>query len=131
MASNGSFLLDDMTKGCLYFLVAIALFVVPTSLPAQQVNKEGWPVPDLSGLTPYSISIRVTDGVEKVVEKFLTRDGGQVARISGNGKIFGYVVDKDLEPPIDFVLIDPDGSGRFTQKFNSEALYYIPEWVSR
>ncbi len=123
--------MDDMTKGCIYFFLVIALLVMPALLQAQQVNKEGWPVPDLSGLTPYSISIRVTDGVEKVVEKFFTRDGGQVARISGNGKVFGYVVDKDLEPPIDFVLIDPDGSGRFSQKFNSEALYYIPEWVSR
>ena len=131
MASNGSFWMDDMAKGCLYFLTAIALVVMPALLPAQQVNKEGWPVPDLSGLTPYTISIRITDGVEKVVEKFFTRDGGQVARISGNGKVFGYVVDKDLDPPIDFVLIDPDGSGRFSQKFNSEALYYIPEWVSR
>ncbi len=71
------------------------------------------------------------DGVEKIVEKFFTPDGGHVARISGNGKIFGYAVDRDRDPPIDYLLIDPDGSGRFTMKFGSESSYTIPEWVSR
>ena len=98
---------------------------------SQEVNKEGWPIPDLKGLIPYSITIEEIDGVEKIVEKFYTASGGHVARISGNGKIFAYVVDKDREPPIDYLLIDPDGSGRFTQKFGPKDLYTIPEWVSQ
>ena len=70
------------------------------------------------------------DGVEKIVEKFYTPSGGHVARVSGNGKVFAYAVDTDQEPPINYLLIDPDGSGKFTQKFKSEDLYLIPEWVS-
>ncbi len=95
----------------------------------QEVDQDGYPVPDLKGLTPYSIQIKKTDGVEKIVEKFYTPEGGHIARISGNGKIFAYAVDHDQEPPIDYLIIDPDGSGRFTQRFKSEDVYQIPEWV--
>jgi hypothetical protein len=80
---------------------------------------------------PYSIQVKKVNGVEKIVEKFLTADGGHVARISGNGKIFAYAVDRDRDPPIDYLLLDPDGLGKFTQKFRSEDSYIIPEWVSR
>jgi hypothetical protein len=97
----------------------------------QELNREGWSIPDLKGLIPYSIQVNKADGVEKIVEKFFTPNGGHVARISGNGKIFAYAVDSDREPPIDYLLLDPDGSGRFTQKFRSEDTYQIPEWVSR
>ena len=97
----------------------------------QEINQGGWPIPDLRGLTPYSITFQLVDGVEKIVEKFYTPSGGNVARVSGNGKVFAYAVDKDQEPPIDYFLVDPDGSGRFTQKFKSEDFYLIPGWVSR
>jgi hypothetical protein len=72
----------------------------------------------------------MVDGVEKIVERFYTPNGGHVARISGNGKVFAYAVDKDREPPIDYLLLDPDGSGGFTQRFGPEDSYSIPEWVS-
>jgi hypothetical protein len=113
------------------FLLLLGVLAIPVVTMGQEINKEGWPVPDLNGLIPYSIQVRQMDGVEKIVEKFYTPDGGHVARISGNGKIFAYVVDSDREPPIDYLLIDPDGLGRFTQKFGSEDSYRIPEWVSQ
>jgi hypothetical protein len=40
-------------------------------------------------------------------------------------------VDRDRDPPIDHLLLDPDGLGKFTQKFRSEDSCIIPEWVSR
>ncbi len=83
----------------------------------------------MRGLVPYSISVRMAGGVEKIVEKFFIPGGGQVARITGNGKVFAYAVDSDREPPIDFLILDPDGSGKFTQKFGSEDFYPIPDWV--
>jgi hypothetical protein len=88
-------------------------------------------VPDLKGLIPYSIRVQKVDEVEKIVEKFYTPDGGHVARISGNGKVFAYAVDSNREPPIDYLLLDPDGSGKFSQKYRFEDSYMIPEWVSR
>jgi hypothetical protein len=112
-------------------LLLVETLVVPVVTMGQEVNREGWSIPDLRGLTPYSIQVKKVNGVDKIVEKFLTPDGGHVARVRGNGKIFAYAVDSDREPPIDYLLLDPDGSGRFTQKFKSEDSYNIPEWVFR
>ena len=118
-------------KGTIFFLLAGFVTVIfPLCGLSQEINKEGWPIPDLGGLVPYSITVKRVDGVEKVVEKFYTPDGGHVARISGNGKVFAYAVDSDREPPIDYLLIDPNGNGKFTQKLESEDSYSIPDWVS-
>jgi hypothetical protein len=111
--------------------LCFGFLIIQTFSFGQEINPEGWPIPDLKGLTPYSITVKKVDGVEKIVEKFFTPNGGNVARISGNGKIFAYAVDNDREPPIDFLLIDPDGSGKFIQKFMAEDSYTIPEWVSQ
>jgi len=97
---------------------------------AREVNLEGWPVPNLKGLSPYSMTVTRVDGVEKVVEKFYTPDGGHVARISGNGKVFAFVIDHDQEPPIDFLLLDTEGYGKFTEKLSPVDTYSIPRWVS-
>jgi len=113
------------------FFSCLGILVIPTFSISQTINAEGWPIPDLKGLIPYSIAIKKVDGVEKIIEKFYTPDGGHVARISGNDKVFAYAVDKDREPPIDYLLIDPDGLGKFIQKFGPEDSYTIPEWVSQ
>jgi hypothetical protein len=118
-------------KPIFLFFFLLGTLTIPIITTGQEIGKEGWPVPDLKGLIPYSITIKQADGVEKIVEKFYTSSGGHVARISGNGKIFAYVIDKDREPPIDYLLMDPDGSGRFILKFGPEDLYTIPEWVSQ
>jgi hypothetical protein len=111
-------------------IICLAIGGIPLSSFAQEINKEGWSIPDLNGLTPYSITVRMVDGVEKIIERFYTPEGGNVARISGNGKVYAYAVDRDQEPPVDYLLLDPDGSGKFTQKFGPEDSYSIPEWVS-
>lgn len=98
---------------------------------AEEVSDQGWPIPDLRGLVPYQISVQSVDGVEKMIERFYTPDGGHVARVSGNGKVYAYAVDRDDEPPIDYLLIDPDGKGKFTRKLQPYESYKIPEWVSR
>ena len=115
----------------IFFLFCIGVLALPLLSLGQEVNQEGWPIPNLKGLVPYSIQVNQVDGVEKIIEKFYTPEGGHVARISGNGKVFAYVVDKDREPPIDYLLLDPDGLGKFTQKFKSKDFYKIPEWVSQ
>ena len=112
-------------------LFVIGILTIPVLAISQEINEEGWTIPDLKGLIPYSVTIKQVDGVEKMVEKFYTPGGGHVARISGDGKVFAYAVDKDRESPIDYLLVDPIGLGKFTQKFGSEDSYKIPEWVSR
>jgi hypothetical protein len=113
----------------LFFCIDILFF--PVFSMGQGIHIEGWPIPDLRGFIPYSITIKEVDGVEMVVEKFYSPDGGHIARISGNGKVYAYAVDKDREPPIDYLLLDIDGSGRFIQKLGPEDSYTIPEWISK
>lgn len=110
------------------FLMGMILF--PSFAIPEEINPEGWPIPNLKGLHPYSISVKEVDGVEKMVEKFFTPNGGHIARISGNGKVFAYAVDSNQEPPIDYLLLDIDGSGRFIKKLSPDETYTIPEWVS-
>ena len=120
-----------MLKSGALFLLSFGIFFIPCLTFGQAMNPEGWPLPNLKGLAPYSITVTWVDGVEKVVEKFYASGGGHVARISGNGKVFAYAVDSDREPPIDSLILDPDGSGKFTKKFEFDDFYSIPEWVSR
>jgi hypothetical protein len=117
-------------RNLIFSLLWLTLGSFPFNSVGQEIRREGWSLPDLIGLIPYSITVKETDGVEKVVEKFYTPNGGHIARISGNGKVFAYAVDSDHEPPIDYLLLDPDGNGKFTQKFRPEDPYSIPEWVS-
>ena len=118
-------------KSMISFFLCLGILVIPTFSISQEIKAEGWPIPDLKGLDPYSITVKKVDGVEKVVEKFYTPNGGHIARISGNGKVFAYAVDGDQEPPIDYLLVDSDGSGKFTKKFMADDSYTIPEWVSQ
>ena len=118
-------------KSIILFFMFLGTLVIPTFSISQEINTEGWPIPDLKGLDLYSITVKKVDGVEKVVEKFYTPNGGHTARISGNGKVFAYAVDSDQEPPIDYLLVDSDGSGKFTKKFMADDSYTIPEWVSQ
>lgn len=113
------------------FHILIAILALPMISKSQEINNEGWAIPHLKGLIPYSMQIMLVDGVEKIVEKFYTPEGGHVAKISGNNKIFAYAVDSDRDPPIDYLLVDPEGLGKFSQKFRSEESYKIPDWVSR
>ena len=119
-----------VTKGrILAILLYFGILIIPIASTGEELNQEGWPIPDLKDLVPYSMTIQRVEGVEKIVEKFYTPNGGHIARVSGGGKIFAYIVDIDQEPPIDYFLIDPNGSGKFTQKFGPNDSYSIPNWV--
>jgi hypothetical protein len=117
-------------RNLVFTFLLLWVLSVPFISVGQEIRLEGWPLPDLTGLIPYSITVKKTDGVEKVVEKFYTPNGGHIARISGNGKLFAYAVDSDQEPPIDYLLLDPDGNGKFTKRLRPEETYSVPEWVS-
>ena len=114
MGARNSKLVRNLKLRFILFFCIVYL-TIPVFSTGQTVNPNGWPPPDLKGLVPYSITIKEVDGVQKIVEKFYTSNGGHVARISGNGKTFAYAVDKDEESPIDYLLLDPDGSGKFTK----------------
>lgn len=115
----------------IFIILWLGIQTIPIISTGEEISKEGWPIPELRGLIPYSMTLKKVDGAEKVVERFHTPDGGHVARISGNGKVFAYAVDRDRDPPIDYLLLDPDGYGKFTKRLKPEETYTIPEWVFR
>ncbi len=110
-------------------ILCLVTSIIPIPLNGEEIREEGWPIPDLKGLVPYSIFIQRVGEVEKMVERFHTLDGGHVARISGNGKVFAYAVDRDREPPMDHFLLDINGYGKFTIKLTPNESYMIPEWI--
>ena len=122
--------MSDRRRITLLVFLTTGAILFTRNAGALEVNLEGWPVPSLKGITPYSMTVARVDGVEKVVEKFYTPDGGHAARISGNGKVFAYVIDHDREPPIDYLLLDTEGYGKFTEKLSPVDTYSIPRWVS-
>jgi len=112
-------------------LLCLGFLIIPIASTGEEISKEGWPIPELRGLIPYSMTLKKVDGAEKIVERFHISNCGHVARISGNGKVFAYAVDRDQDPPIDYLLLDPDGYGKFTKRLKPEETYTIPEWVFR
>jgi hypothetical protein len=118
------------SKPFIIFLISGMIFI-PVTSSGEEINQAGWPVPDLKGLVPYSIVIQRVDGAEKIVERFHTPAGGHIARISGNGKVFAYAIDRDQKPPIDYLLLDTEGYGKFKIKLKPDETYSIPEWVFR
>ncbi len=112
-------------------LLFLGALILPGISFGEEVNQDGWPIPDLRNLVPYSIAIQRADGAEKIVEKYYTSDGGHVARLIGNGKIYAYAVDRDREPPIDYLLLDTEGFGKFTVRLKSNETYRLPEWIFR
>ena len=130
LVASGPLHLTGRGRISLLVILSAGVILFTRGAGALEVNVEGWPVPNLKGITPYLMTVARVDGVEKVVEKFYTPDGGHVARISGNGKVFAYVIDHDQEPPIDYLLLDTEGYGKFTEKLSPIDIYSIPRWVS-
>jgi len=50
-------------------LVCFSLVALRDFSVGQEINERGWPIPDLRGLSPYSITIQEVNGAEKIVEK--------------------------------------------------------------
>ena len=74
MILRGSSSRPTVRRGRTWISVFLLLqaVVIPAGAMGQEVNMEGWSIPDLKGLVPYSIQVSKIDGVEKIVEKFLT-----------------------------------------------------------
>ncbi|MDP2908253.1 MAG: hypothetical protein Q8N77_00430 [Nanoarchaeota archaeon] len=106
--------------------------ITMSTAEAQEVNPEGYQVPDLTGLTPYARGYLKSEP-KVYVERFYTKDGGIVARISyDNGKerkILGYTIDHDKKSPVDYGIYDMDGDGIFESKYGPYENVDIPDWI--
>lgn len=55
----------------LTFFVWFGILIIPIFSMGQEINKEGWPIPDLKGLIPYSITIKVWTEWRRSSRKFI------------------------------------------------------------
>ena len=112
-----------------------AVFLLPARVVAGEFNPAGWTVPSLYGAERYSSEKIDFDprikGEEVLLEKFVTLSGGRVYRYSYQGRIFSYEVDHDIEDPLDYEIVDMDGSGLFETRQSPYNRYPLPDWTRK
>lgn len=122
-----------MTVMAFFLLVSTMVTAIPST--AGEFRPIGWPQPYLYGAARYADETidfdRTIPGPETRREKFATIDGGRVFRYSYNNKVFAYDVDGDAEDPMDFTIVDYDGSGLFEIKQSPYDEYPLPFWTQR
>jgi tetratricopeptide (TPR) repeat protein len=60
---------------------------------------------------------------------YITQDGGRIQVLSVKNKIYSYGIDSDTEKPVDYIIIDNDGDGRFEKVINSKGKFGVPAWA--
>lgn len=115
---------------CAMFL---ALWVRVDSAGAYEYSTLGWEKPKMYGALRYGDEQIDFDknvpGDETRLEKFKTTDGGRIFRYSHNGRVFSYEVDHDEEEPMDYEIVDMNGSGLFEIKQSPYSEYPLPKWT--
>ena len=100
---------------------------------AMEVNPDGWPVPDVNSATLVRTTqkdlIESVPGNETTIQVYRTAAGTVFNVLSYSDRVYGYFVDTDGEPPIEYALMDPDGNGKYTNKCSVEEVCAIGEWV--
>jgi tetratricopeptide (TPR) repeat protein len=60
---------------------------------------------------------------------YITQDGGRIQVLSVKKKIYSYGIDSDTKKPVDYIIIDTDGDGRFEKVINSKGIFEVPTWA--
>jgi tetratricopeptide (TPR) repeat protein len=58
-----------------------------------------------------------------------TLNGGRIQVLSVDNKIYSYGIDSDTKKPVDHIIIDTDGDGKFEKVINSKGRFGIPTWA--
>ena len=113
----------------------IMIFFMPGPARSYEFHPQGWATPLLYGAERYAVERLDFDpevpGDETQVERFMVPGGGRVYRYSHNGRIFSYQVDHDALDPMDYEIVDFDGSGAFEIKQSPYNTYPLPRWTFR
>ena len=122
-------------KRCFRRLALVLLFAFFCTAPAAayEFHPQGWAKPLLYGAERYATEMLDFDpevpGNETMVERFAVPGGGRVYRYSHNGRIFSYEVDHNGIDPMDYEIVDFDGSGAFEIKQSAFNAYPLPRWT--
>ncbi len=90
-------------------------------------------VPDISNLKRVinkDINVnRQKPDRESRIRIYYTKDGGRIQVLSVKNKIYSYGIDSDTKKPVDYIIIDTDGDGRFEKIINSTGKFGVPTWA--
>ena len=109
--------------------------------PAEEVGeyrKDGYPVPDVTGLKPVKQFVYNRDKTnpdkETLVRLYYTREGGRAFVLSHHGRVYCIGIDHDRFKPADYEVVDIDGvlvNGKqtFEVKIFKGQKYQHPSWL--
>lgn len=58
-----------------------------------------------------------------------TPEGGRIQVLSVDDRIYSYGIDSNRNKPVDYIIIDTDGDGKFEALINSQGAFGIPNWA--
>jgi hypothetical protein len=110
----------------------ILLALIPPSVSAEEVNTEGYSVPDLTGYHPiktyfFDITSQI-DGKETFIEVFDFPNSIKVRRFSVGDMIFAFTVENSTDGA-GYVVVDRVGEGLFTFRYDINESFSVPRWL--
>ena len=88
---------------------------------AEEYNPNGWPVPNISeakllGQKKKDIIAEIP-GKETLLKGYKSPDGTFFNTLEYNGHLFGFYIDTNGKPPMEYTVLDQDGDGLFRNKY--------------
>jgi len=100
----------------------------------EDTNLASLGVPNWEGLTPMGKPREVNKnksipGNESLFTTY-NANGMMVGSITYNGIVYGLTMDSDWKPPLETMLLDKNGKGRF-EHINPQTDFFMPDWVAK
>ena len=109
------------------FLAAVFCGAVQGSarvVGAAELKAAGWPIPDVASARflkeRQSDLISELPGAETRQTAYLTPAGTVFNTLHAKGRLYGFYVDTDGKPPMEYTLLDLNGDGVFEHKSSKE-----------
>jgi hypothetical protein len=104
---------------------------------AEEFNPNGWPIPDITrvekGAVVIKNIIKTSPDEETIVRAYKTPQGTYFNTLSiikdGKEIIYGYYIDTDGKPPMEYTLIDHQGDGIFRHRYGGDEYWPIPRFL--
>jgi hypothetical protein len=105
---------------------------LPPTASAEEVNTDGYSVPDLTGFHPvkeyfFDITSQV-EGKETLIEVFDFPNNVRIRRFSVGGMIFAFTIGSTADGG-GYVVVDRVGEGLFTFKYDISESFSVPKWL--
>ena len=113
--------------------MALAASVAAGQVKAAEINPNGWPVPDVANAKAFGCKMKdVISGIpgkETELCIYQAADGTYFNSLRIKDRIYGYYVDTNGAPPMEYVLFDDTGDRNFDYKNAAKGRSATPKWI--